>query len=37
MTIVRLYEATGQRDKAEEWRKELEASQATQKQAGKRP
>jgi predicted Ser/Thr protein kinase len=35
--LVRLYEATGQKDKIDEWRKELEASQATQKKAGKRP
>jgi hypothetical protein len=35
--LVRLYEATGQKDKIDEWRKELEASQATRKEAGKRP
>jgi hypothetical protein len=35
--LVRLYEATGQQDKAAEWRKELEARQATQKEVGKRP
>jgi lipopolysaccharide biosynthesis regulator YciM len=35
--LVRLYEATGQKDKADEWRKELEASQATRKKAASSP
>jgi hypothetical protein len=35
--LVQLYEATGQKDKAAEWRKELEASRAALKKAAKQP
>jgi hypothetical protein len=34
---VRLYETTGQKGKAAEWQKKLEASKATLKKAKKQP